>query len=207
MKIPPAGRRSIHQGGRGFTLTELILAIAVLVVLGGVSVISMRLLTKDSKIQDAAGRFTTALRMARADAATLARRLRIDFDEETNAPMIMIESDPIGAPGEFAPYSACTWDHYLADERLEVVASRLTGPSAFRTMEPEPFEEDEENLQSVTFYPDGSSDSVRIQLSPRNQTDTRQIIITMDGINGTITTEVTSTEELEEEAQSQQGSL
>ncbi len=206
MTDPPADRRSIPRGGRAFTLTELLLAIALLVVLGGVGVISMRFLTKDSKIHDAARRFAIALRMARTDAATLARRLRIDFDEETNAAMILIESDPIGAPGEFVPYGACTWEHYLDDERLEVVSSRLIGPSAFRTMEPELFEEDEENLQPITFYPDGSSDSVRIQLSPRDQTDNRQIIVTMDGMNGTITTNVTTAEELEEEAQAQQDS-
>ena len=195
------------RGGRAFTLPELILVIAILVVLGGASVISMRLFTKDSDIQDAAGRFAIALRMARTDAATLACRLRIDFDEETNAAMILIETDPIGAPGKFTPYSACTWEQYLGDGRLEVVASRLTGPSAFRTMEPELFEEDEENLQPVTFYPDGSSDSVRIQLSPRDQTDTRQIIVTIDGMNGTITTNVTTPEELEEEAEGQEDSL
>ncbi len=202
--VPPADNRPALRRGRAFTLGELLLGIAILVLLGGVSVIGMRLLSKGEQIQDAADRFVIALRMARTEAAILGRQLRIEFDEETGPAKILIESDPIGAPGEFAPYGACTWDHYLDDERVWVAASRLIGPSAFHTVEADQLEDDEEDLQAVTFYPDGSCDSVRIQLSPRDETDTRQIIVTMDGLNGTITTNVTTTQELEEDTQAQQ---
>ena len=203
-RTPPADNRPALRRGRAFTLGELLLGIAILVLLGGASVIGMRLLSKGEQIQDAADRFVIALRMARTEAAILGRRLRIEFDEETGPAKILIESDPIDAPGEFAPYGACTWDHYLDDERVWVAGSRLIGTSAFGMVEAEQLEDDEEALQFVTFYPDGSCDSVRIQLSPRDETDTRQIIITMDGLNGIITTNVTTTQELEEDTQAQQ---
>ena len=55
--------------------------------------------------------------------------------------------------------------------------------------------EDEDALQSITFYPDGSSDSALLELAPIDPDDTIRSTVRLDGVNGTAETlELTETE-------------
>jgi len=184
----------------GYTLFEIILVLSILVLLAGVTVVSLHSMFGDD-LEDAASMFTTAIRFAGAESASVGRRIRMDFPEDPaigqSSTMIMIEPDPLGQPGVFEEYTRCTWTRYL-DDRIRIVESRLTGESAYRVVEDKSFE-DEDAISPVTFYPDGSSDSVRIIVMLRADDEERAAVITVDGFNGTVTSDIRTTEELQED--------
>ena len=51
----------------------------------------------------------------------------------------------------------------------------------------------------MTFYPDGSSDSAEIVIRLRTDDDPRAAVITVDGFNGTVTADIRTLEELEDQ--------
>jgi len=155
------------------------------------------------KLIQGAERMETALRLARADAANLGRRLRLDFEEETGRCLILWEPKPLEEPGEFTDYAkVSTWTGRMPTELVRVNLCRLTGPSAYQTLNLEEMpmaDSDQPELEAVTFYPDGSSDSAIIELSGTVESETRRVVIELDGANGTITRHVFyDDEELEE---------
>ena len=115
-----------------YTLFEIILVLSILVLLSGVTVISLQSWFGDD-LEDATTMFTTAIRFAAAESASVGRRIRMEFQEEPaigrSATIIMIEGDPLGEPGVFEEYTRCTWTRYL-DDRIRIVASKLTGSIA-----------------------------------------------------------------------------
>ena len=115
-----------------FTLVELLLVVALLLLLFGAVVFNFNSLEHGAKLDEGAGQVETLFRFARAQASVPGRQVRISFGEATSGgiaaastgsptnspppgsmdPAIVVtwEPDPIGAPGHFevlreaAPY-------------------------------------------------------------------------------------------------------
>ncbi len=190
---PPPVRRA------GFTLLELTLAAALIVLLVGTMVLSLSGWNESRRLEEGARRFEAMLCMARADAANLGRRLRLDFGEnEDGLPEIQLlwESDPLGGAQQFTPYTACTWTHHVPSGLVEVARCESSGWDVT-----ERDRSDETVLEPVTFYPDGSCDSAEIELISTSPADNRRALIEIDGLTGAVTRRILTSAELEEEVE------
>lgn len=186
--------------GAGFTLLELVLALALVTLLLGAGVIAVSSLRAGRHLEEGAWRFETMLRMARTDAARLGRRVRVGFEGEGGRWQILWEPEPLERPGTFADYASCTWRDYLPERMVRVVRSELVGPSAYRTLSLGGMRSGsggDSALEAVTFYPDGSCDSAEIELVDPDGKDERTAIITVDGLTGTMTRRILTPTEME----------
>jgi len=190
-----------RAGAAAFTLLELVLVVAILVLLAGVMVMSLGGVRPGSDLDQGAVQFENVLLMARAEAANTGRRLRLDFDGGGGAAKVLWEPQPLEEPGKFADYTA-SWTQDIPNDSVRVVRSRLTGPSAFQTPEAvgATSSQEGEALASVNFYPDGSADSAQIELASTDQEDARRAVINIDGLSRTITTRILTQAELEEQS-------
>jgi len=192
------------DGSGAFTLLELMLAMAVVTLLLAVVVLNLSGWGQRRRLEQGAHRFQTVLYMAKADAANLGRKLRLDFTpDESGQPTIRLlwEPNPLGEPGRFTDYSACTWLHHLPIGLVEVVRSELTGQSAYSLTDDQlakKKERSETPLEAVTFYPDGSCDSAVIELASTAD-DPRTAVLEIHGITGSISGRILTPAELEEQ--------
>lgn len=202
----PAAAAGRPRGREAFTLLEVILALAVLLLLSGAVVVSFSGWYDRSHFDEGVRRMETALRMARADAALCARRLRLEVDPESGTCHVLWEADPLTKPGEFLPY-ASTWEHDLPTGLAVIARCELVGPSAYQTLTygPERDERADAGFRPVTFYPDGSSDSAEIELQAIRGDDPRRALVKLDGLNGTITSRTFTEAEYEEYAEGRMG--
>jgi hypothetical protein len=134
--------------------------------------------------------------MARAEAATQGRRIRLDFDPQAGTPRILWEPDPVASPGVFEVYAACTWLNGLPTDQVTVTRCQLLGASAYQTLSLDamnaPAAGQQATLQAITFYPDGSCDAAEIALVDASGEDVRTAVIDLDGLTGATTTQITS---------------
>ena len=188
----------------GFTLFEVLLALAIFALLVGAVVVNMPALSEARLLEEGAGRFEAMVYMARAEAANLSRKLRLTFseDEQGSGIALLWEADPINQPEQFEEYTACTWLYYIPADMVSVVSCQLSGQDAygpFLLSSPDETEESENLLQPLTFYPDGTCDSAIIELVGTGGRDERRAIIEIDGLAGTVTRRIVTPSELEEE--------
>jgi len=177
----------------GFTLLELMMAIALLAVILVVVIVSGTSSGDRRKFEYAVDRLETTLRMARAEAANSARRIQLAFDEETRLPAVLWEPLPLSEPGQFQPHTTCPWLSRVPRDRIAVTRCRATGPDG------QPIDEaptsvgddtDSEEMRTITFNPDGTSDSVLIELESADLGDSLRAAIRLDGENNLITTRI-----------------
>lgn len=203
---PPACGR---PGRAGMTLIEILLVLALLVMLASLVAITMGQGQERHRFADAANRFETVVRMCRATAQNENRRFRIEFGDaegnvefDTPTPIrVMWEPEHLTDPGVFKPYPLATWQSYVPSEELRVLRCRHIGASAYRTVSSlvgGSEEEDEEALQSITFYPDGWSDSALVELAPLEFDSRLRVAIRMDGDSGNVRSLTLGQTELEE---------
>jgi type IV fimbrial biogenesis protein FimT/type IV fimbrial biogenesis protein FimU len=187
-------------GKRAFTLLELLLALAIVVMVLAGGVLLYMSLMAGRRLEEGAWRVESMLRMARADAAQTGRRVRLSFGAEDGQWQILWESDPLSKPGEFSEYTACTWRSYLPSTMVRVQRCDLVGPSAYQTLQLDAMNDggsEAEALHALTFYPDGSCDSATIELVDKAGEDLRTAIIDLDGLTGTATTRIMTPSELQ----------
>ena len=171
---------------------EILLALAVMGLLLTALVVNWSALAGGQDLDEGAGRLETALRMARADAANRGRRIRLAFDEIDGRFIVFWEADPMGEPGRFTEYTACTWGDYVSMDRIRLERCELVGLSIYQVMKmSSPGGADTTaGPAPITFEPDGSSDSAVIEVSAVDERDPRHVIIELEGLTGTVTSQI-----------------
>ena len=186
-------RNSPSRPDGGFTLLELMIAIALIAVILVVTIVSGTSSGDRRKFEYAVDRLETTLRMARAEAANSARRIQLAFDEETRLPAVLWEPSPLTQPGQFEPFTTCSWLSRIPRDRIAVTRCRATGPDG-KPVDEAPTsvsdDSDSEDMQTITFNPDGTSDSVLIELESADLGDSLRAFIRLDGENNLITTRI-----------------
>ncbi len=182
-----------------FTLLEMVLAIVLVALLAGVAVGVFWGTLEKAEIDAGAERIGALLRSIRAEAALTGRRFRLTFDADTSRPIVTIERDGLGQPGVFTPYQAWWINRARLADGVAVVSCERTGDSALDETGDYAAETGrQEDLDEITFHPDGSSDSARIVLATNDEERHWSAEITLNGIDGTITTrEIDIEEEIE----------
>ena len=173
--------------------------LGLLVVVATAMVMAFGPWRETAEFDEGVGRFETLLRMARADAANTGRRVRLRFDAEIGTCRVLWEPDPLGEPGQFVDYTVATWTAETPNELLRVVRCVVTDPIAPATSDaggPGRQDEDDE-MQALTFQPDGSSDSAEIELAPVDEDDQRRALVELNGMDNTITTTFLTVEQIE----------
>jgi prepilin-type N-terminal cleavage/methylation domain-containing protein len=182
----------------GFTLLEILLVLGVLALLAGAVIISLSGRSEVEALREGMGRLETAMLMARAEAANLGLRLRLDFDPQAMQVLVMYEPEPLAEPGTFVAYAGCTWQDSLEFEGIRIEKCEFVGSSAYRAVETATGggSSSDSALASVTFEPDGSSDSVHLELTSAADPDSRRGFLDLDGLTGTISTRILTASEM-----------
>ena len=200
--MPCAARRAGGRPRAGFTLFEIILATAILVILGGTIILAVGGWYRKQSVDESARRVEAILRMARAEACSQGRRVRLAFDPASLVPVILWEPDPLGEPGVFVPHYG-QWANDLPTETLVFIRCRRTGASAVKLLTyadaEEPVSPDGEPLESITFLPDGSCDSAVIEVADADGLDPRIGRVEIDGVTGAASLRMLTPTEQEEQ--------
>ena len=195
MSIQPGqGRR---PAGPGFTLVELLLTVALLLLMVGAGVLNFGSLQRGAQLDEGATQVESLFRYARAQAASTGRSVRIVFGDgappvgatntatASSGPQVSWETDPLGAPGRFealpdaAPFTAQLRD--LVQVREVRFPAVVTGapivPTAVEGTDGTPAKDGQPPVPMlpIMFYPDGSSDSVEVVLASMDDQDPRRL--------------------------------
>ena len=175
----------------------MVLALGLVLLLAGLVVGAFYGTLEFVQIKDTSSRFCALLRTARAEAANRGKRFRLGFEPETTQPQVSFEPDPLGQPGQFVNVQA--WWVRAAELAAGVRVARCerTGVGAFADLDarrPGTDQADSE-LAELTFYPDGSSDSARIVLTHDDEEHPWAVEITLNGVDGTLSTRQIDTQE------------
>jgi len=197
---PSLGGRG--AGAAGFTLIEVILAIAVFSLLAAVVTVNMFGGVKEKYLDEGSQQLETVLRMARAEAANQGRRLRLVWRGEEQRLVVMWEPQPLAQPGQFVEHTGASWVKLVPNDTIRVVNSKRTGASdadmnALVFGDTSKMGSDEEGETAlVDFYPDGSCDSAWFEFASRDEGDLRRAVIELDGFNYLISTKILGATEL-----------
>jgi hypothetical protein len=175
----------------------VVLALAVLLLLAGLAVVNLDLFQTGQNLSEGSLQFGTVLRMAGIESRNIGKRIQLSFDID-GLVLVQYERDPLGAPGAFTDYTSCSWLDSLPSKLVKVVRCDITaalspGAMAAQTQGFSPSASPagptpKAITSSVTFYPDGTSDSAIIELADAKDVDTNKAVIELDGVNGTINT-------------------
>lgn len=193
------------QNCRGTSLVEVLLTLIIVLALVGTAVINFTGTHKAAALREGAERFESLIQYARAESSLTGKKYRIVFQEQTNTTAgatlkcarLERESDPVKAPGVFEEVAQTGgWNLSELDELIGVQAVRPPGTLAKKPVNDLPAtdsaddSDDETNpdadMASVTFYPDGSSDSAEIVLAPRDGEQKSRVALTISGVTGKI---------------------
>ena len=201
--------RPINTSRCGFTLIEQLLTVVLVLLLLGAVVYNFSSATTGARLDEGATQVEALFRFARAHAESTGKQVRILFPEAEsgdNAELlsaespgttvrVMWEADPVGAPGVFQDLpEAASYVQSISD-LVSIQQVQPTTPGAETTGEPvaaddAPDAAIAEAARSpftvVTFYPDGTGDSVEIVLASRNADDARRFTVRVAGLTGTI---------------------
>lgn len=212
----PRDRRST-----GFTLVELLLAVALLGLLMSAIAFNFSTLQRGTRLEEGASQLEALLRYSRAHASATGHRVRISFEEDVGdglfVPLgnlnVTWEADPLGQPDTFLPLREA--ESYLESIRdlisieevkppgepsSEAVASATPNvPAEGDAVPVGAGDESTFGFAPITFLPDGSSDSAEITIAPRDDEgeDPRRMVIRLVGMTGAIRRRVTDVENLE----------
>jgi prepilin-type N-terminal cleavage/methylation domain-containing protein len=181
----------------GFTIVELLLTVVLISLLAGAIIFSITSPGKNTELDGGTERFETLLRFARAHAASTGRKVKIVFEEngsettENSSRIVLLwEPDPLGRPGVFEPVPGQSWADLTPDGSIAVESARLVNGSAPGSDPGFSFSDESELAASapppITFFPDGSSDSVEVVISSRHPDDARKFSVRLAGLTGSI---------------------
>ena len=181
-----------------FTLIEIVLAVALVALLAGMALVNFGAWRSGQALDEGAQRWETALRMARAEAANLGRRLRLAFDANDGRVVVLWEPEPLTEPGQFTEYTACGWKDAVDLGGVRVEKCEYIGSSTYRTLDAQSVRTGDvanADLAEITFEPDGSSDSVALTLVAADAPESPRVVIEIDGLSGAISSRRVSLEE------------
>ncbi|MCX6906108.1 MAG: GspH/FimT family pseudopilin [Verrucomicrobia bacterium] len=198
-----AGRQS-QEAGRGFTLVELLLTTALLMLLLGAAVFSLPSLQHGTSLDEGAAQFESLIRYARAHSASTGRQVQLTFEDSSSTPKepvaasqieVSWEPDPLTQPGIFARLSVARPYVDGLNDLIQVEGVRIADsanseslkPATAQTADsPESKADSADPMPPIRFYPDGSSDSAEVVLSSRAEDDSRRLSVRLVGITGAI---------------------
>jgi prepilin-type N-terminal cleavage/methylation domain-containing protein len=207
-----------REAGQGFTLVELLLATALVLLLLGAAVFNFSALYRGSELDEGASQLEGLLRFARAQAANTGRQVQIWFEEDLGdgfmVPLgnlqVLWEPDPLGRPGWFENLAeADAYVRGITDLiRIEEVRAPEAGASELAVLPGDDAVEEEASDEffsypPITFYPDGSSDSAEIVVASRSDEDTRRLAVRIVGVTGAIQRRAVTAESEEIEPENQ----
>lgn len=202
----------------GFTLVEILLTTVLLLLLLSAVVFNFSNLQRGAGLDEGATQLEALIRYARAQAASTGRQVRIAFEEDVgdglSVPLgnlqVQWEPDPLNAPGMFAELPEAAGFVRSITELVNVEFVRALEPdveateaSAAAGSTGATNESVWITFPSVTFYPDGSSDSTEITLASRSEEDGRRLILRLMGMTGSIRRKIQAAEEPGVEPESQ----
>jgi len=176
--------------GAGFTLLEIVLCVALLVLLFSLATFNYMNWSKSRKLEEGRVRMETLVRLCRSESCNLGKRIELATDDE-GAIVVRVEANPIGEPNVFVPLEN-SWAQNAPNDLVRVVRSELVGTSSWRLIQrknDEQLSEDGEPLNPVTFFPDASSDSAEIELRQVDREDGLHVLITINGLTGEISSQ------------------
>ncbi len=207
MAIPPRGVG--QAGGRGFTLLEMLLTMALLLALLGAVVFNFGSLQRGADLEEGGRQFQALVRFAGSQAANSGRTIQFRFGEEagtTNATedpsetanhlRMVWEVDPVGQPGVFVDVAEAGPMLEQVRERVRVAEVKAPGRPANQSTNEMSLEAVPAGFAPVSFFPDGSSDTVDIILASQNREDYRRLLVQLEGVTGSMRTEVSVEDEL-----------
>jgi prepilin-type N-terminal cleavage/methylation domain-containing protein len=195
---------------RGFTLIEVVLAVAMLTLLFGLAAMNYFNWSQSRKLEEGRARVESLVRMCRSEACNLGKRIELAMDEE-GAMVVRVEADPIGAPNVFVPLET-TWARSAPNHLVRVVRSELLGASSWRLITRKndgPESEAGLPLHPITFFPDATSDSAELELRQVDREDGLHVLVTINGLTSELSAQLFKpmTEEEKREAERRQNSL
>jgi prepilin-type N-terminal cleavage/methylation domain-containing protein len=201
--------RSPRKCSPGFSLVELLLAVALLLILLSAVVFNFSSLQKNAELEEGATQFESLIRYARAHAANTGRKVRLTFEEDAGEGLLVPlgnfavswEPDPLGQPEQFQPLAeTADYVHSILDvisvEDVHPVGTASVLPLSTEgggvgrepagDSVPPPAEPSAFGFPPIYFYPDGSCDSSEIVIVARNGEDGRRIALRLTGLTGSI---------------------
>jgi len=188
----------------GMTLVEVLIALSLLLALMSAVAFSAGSFLHRGDLDRGASDLESSLRMARADAATRGKRIRMLLKAESPSVTLEWEPQPLTEPGSFRSYEAAIWTSRIPNQFVRVVNVQMVGESAPAPTGDSPSNGsgDVEPVEpSITFEPDGTCDSAIIELASLRPGDERRAMVEIDGQTGVVTSRITSSESLETTAQ------
>jgi hypothetical protein len=198
-----------HREIRAYSLVELLLTTTLLLLFAGVGVVSLGPMGHGSGLDEGTLRFEAMLRFARAQAANSGKRVRVNFVQDAyqvsytgqlSRVQLTWEPNPATEPEVFQELTAAQWGVDQVNETVGVETVRIVGAE-----EAPPVPEEGEDVAievhasadagleepvappSITFNPNGSSDSAEITLADRTTDDERRVVVQIEGFTGSIT--------------------
>ncbi|MGV3771662.1 MAG: GspH/FimT family pseudopilin [Verrucomicrobiales bacterium] len=188
----------------GTSLVEVLLTLVLVLALISSVVISFSGTHAATALKEGAERFESLIQFARAEASLTGKKYRLVFTDNTNATSgatlkvasLEVESNPATEPGIFTKVTSAAVANAELDELIGVEAVKVPGLKKTPTVgdaeaavasEDDASSEDELNV--ITFYPDGSSDSVEIILAPQDGEEKSRMAVRLSGITGTVSRE------------------
>jgi prepilin-type N-terminal cleavage/methylation domain-containing protein len=201
-RINPPGPRAVNSyrvrsdwsvRARAFTLLELLLVIAVLVILAGVVWPNLGAQTSAGRLAFTAHQVANLIQFGRSESMCAGKPYRFRFDPAGMRAVIEEETDPMGHPGEFEPILAHWASVDLAEGNIRCLAIHFDPwESKLKEQEEQVLEGGEgkeatsESAGPINFYPDGTSDSATLLLGD----DTgRNYTLILNGLTGRIRVE------------------
>lgn len=192
--------RPTRRRTRAFSLVELLLTLVLMLTLAGLSILSLMALRGGRDLDEAPAAVEGVVRLARAEAANLGRRVRLVADPLTGGLQVLWEPKPLAEPGTFVPYVASSWVQDLTFGSTQVVRCQVVDPDVPLPSGVDPDSDDPSAAAGITFAPDGTCDSAEIELISRDVADERRALISIDGLSGLIDARVQTPIEIEEAA-------
>lgn len=170
----------------------MLVAILVIGVIAGAVIVNFGSLLGDRELGEGALRVEGVLRLARAEALSTGRRVRLEVETDSGLYRVTWEPDPLKDPGKFVDCPA-SWASRLPTDAVLVKACEGGDP-------PEPVSGKSDEAPAgamVTFEPDGSSESVRLDVASARHDDGRRVRVELDGVSGAVWTHELESSEME----------